>query len=71
MNNNYITIRINGEPFNCSCTMSLSDVINYLGLNSQMILIEYNKEVIHEAQLVNIYLKSNDYLEIVTIVGGG
>nr|YP_009297846.1 thiamine biosynthesis protein S [Kumanoa americana]AOM67580.1 thiamine biosynthesis protein S [Kumanoa americana] len=67
----YITIEINGEPFNCSSSMSLQDIINYLGLNSTGVLLEYNKQIISDQHLSNIFLKSNDQLEILTIVGGG
>nr|UEQ12201.1 thiamine biosynthesis protein S [Batrachospermum sp.] len=71
MNNNYITIQINGEPFNCSYGMSLQDLIYYFNINSKLILIEYNTNVIYENQFNNVFLKPNDTLEIITIVGGG
>nr|UEQ12009.1 thiamine biosynthesis protein S [Kumanoa mahlacensis] len=67
----YITIEINGEPFNCSSNMSLQDVVHYLGLNSTTILLEYNKQIVSDQHLSNIFLKSDDQLEILTIVGGG
>jgi sulfur carrier protein len=71
MHNKYITIQINGEPFNCSYDMSVRDLIYYFNINSKLILIEYNTNVIYENQFNNILLKPNDKLEIITIVGGG
>nr|QHO64085.1 thiamine biosynthesis protein [Lympha mucosa] len=71
MNNNYITIQINGEPFNCSYNMSLQDLMYYFNFNAKLILVEYNKDIIYENQFNHILLKPHDKLEIITIVGGG
>jgi sulfur carrier protein len=71
MQNLYVTVQINGEPFNCSSDMSLYDIIQYLSLDSRMTVIEYNKEIISNNKLDTISLRQNDQLEIITIVGGG
>nr|YP_009390040.1 thiamine biosynthesis protein S [Sheathia arcuata]ART65406.1 thiamine biosynthesis protein S [Sheathia arcuata] len=71
MKNNYITIQINGEPFNCPNNMSIYDLICYFDINSKLVLVEYNKDMIYDNQFIDILLKQNDKLEIITIVGGG
>lgn len=71
MKNNYITIQINGEPFNCPNNMSIYDLVCYFDINSKLVLVEYNEDMIYDNQFTDILLKPNDKLEIITIVGGG
>ena len=71
MKNNYITIQINGEPFNCPNNMSIYDLICYFDINSKLVLVEYNEDMSYDNQFTDILLKPNDKLEIITIVGGG
>lgn len=67
----YFTIFINGDPFNCDSSMSLSDVLSYLSINIDSIIIEYNKDLINKNQFDYIYFESHDCIEIISIVGGG
>ena len=71
MQQNYITIFVNGEPFHCNKLMSMKDLLLYLGFNLDLIIIEYNKEILHADLYTNCWLKSNDAIEVITIVGGG
>lgn len=64
-------IQINGEPFQCMSSMSIKALMTYLEINTELSLIEYNNEIIHEDEWINIILKPKDKLEIITIVGGG
>lgn len=68
---NYLTIFINGEPFNCESSMSLKNILLYLNFNVNNILVEYNKEILDKLDFDSLFLKDNDCLEIITIVGGG
>lgn len=67
----YITIYINGEPFNCYHKMSLQDLLLYLGFDLNSIIIEYNKQILSFSQYVDILLSEKDSIEIINIVGGG
>nr|QCI04549.1 Thiamin biosynthesis protein S [Apoglossum ruscifolium] len=67
----YITIFINGEPFNCMISMSLKDLLLYLNFNLNNVVIEYNQEIILQSSYEKLFLSMNDSLEIITIVGGG
>nr|YP_009391944.1 thiamin biosynthesis protein S [Acrosorium ciliolatum]ARW60088.1 thiamin biosynthesis protein S [Acrosorium ciliolatum] len=69
--NNYLTIFINGDPFNCDSSMSLKDILLYLNFNINSIIIEYNQDIINLSSFDSISLKNNDHLEVITIVGGG
>ena len=71
MKNNYITIQINGESFNCPNNLTIYDLICYFDINSKLVLVEYNEDMIYDNQFTDILLKPNDKLEIITIVGGG
>lgn len=68
---NYLTIFINGEPFNCDSRMSLNDILIYLSININLVIIEYNYSIIQKKDFSNLYLKDNDVIEVISIVGGG
>ena len=67
----YITIQLNGEPFNCLLSMSLKDMLDYLDINSESVTIEYNCEIVSDDYCSQTFLKDGDRIEILTIVGGG
>lgn len=67
----YITIRLNDEPINCSQGMNLEDLLLYLGFDTSLIAIEYNSELTPVNSIDKIYLKFGDIIEILSIVGGG
>lgn len=69
--NNYLTVFINGDPFNCDSSMSLKDILLYLNFNINSIVVEYNEEIINYSRFDSIFFKTNDHLEVITIVGGG
>ncbi len=67
----YFTIFVNGDPLNCDSFMSLSDILGYLNINIDSIIVEYNKNLVSKSQFDNLYFKNNDCIEIISIVGGG
>nr|YP_009392570.1 thiamin biosynthesis protein S [Caloglossa monosticha]ARW61132.1 thiamin biosynthesis protein S [Caloglossa monosticha] len=67
----YITVYINGEPFNCESDMSLKSLLLYLEFNLKATIVEYNSKIVELSQYSNIFLHTNDSIEIITIVGGG
>lgn len=67
----YVTVYINGEPFNSQIDMSLKSLLLYLEFNLSTIIVEYNNKVVTTQQYSNIFLHMNDSIEIITIVGGG
>nr|QCI04492.1 Thiamin biosynthesis protein S [Antithamnion hubbsii] len=71
MNKEYYKIIVNGEPFNCYKSMSLQDILIYLDINIHTVIVEYNQVIINFSQFEYIFVRPNDYLEIITIVGGG
>tara|TARA_B100000768_G_scaffold171543_1_gene178957 strand:+ start:147 stop:365 length:219 start_codon:yes stop_codon:yes gene_type:complete len=51
--------------------ITLQQVVQLLYGKTQGIVLEYNKNIVTVEMCNKIYIKSNDRLEILTIVGGG
>lgn len=68
---NYFTIFVNGKRFNCSKFMSIKDLLLYLEYDLNTVIIEYNNIIINLSNFDNFFVKKNDTIEIITIVGGG
>jgi len=51
--------------------VSLLFVIEQLGVNSKLIVVEFNGEIINSKNWSEQKVQDGDVLEIVTIVGGG
>ena len=65
---------INGECKEINETIDslfLEDLINLLGYQPQLIVVELNGIIINPQHWVETKMKNGDSLEIVTIVGGG
>ena len=71
MINQDIVVYINGEPFVCSTPMKLIDLVQYLNFNLDLIVIEYNKEILSSTNLSTVLLQHMDMIEVITVVGGG
>ena len=67
----YITIFINGEAFNCYEDMSLEDILLYLNININNVVIEYNNNIIVRDRFNTTFFQTSDKIEVITIVGGG
>nr|YP_009396695.1 thiamin biosynthesis protein S [Vertebrata australis]ARW65881.1 thiamin biosynthesis protein S [Vertebrata australis] len=67
----YLTIFINGDPFNCHNSMSLSDILYYLNIDINVVIIEYKHTIIHKEDFNTLYFNNNDSIEVISIVGGG
>ena len=65
------TIQINGSKYKCCNTLTINDLLMYLGFKIEIILINYNGLLIPKNLLGKVFIKNNDCLEIITIAGGG
>nr|YP_009541673.1 thiamine biosynthesis protein S [Synarthrophyton chejuense]AYR05682.1 thiamine biosynthesis protein S [Synarthrophyton chejuense] len=68
---NYTLIQLNGKPFNCLPNLSLKDILLYLDFDLDLVIIEYNSEILNDSILENILPVTGDKVEVLTIVGGG
>lgn len=71
MNKPYNTIFVNGEAFNCVDSMSLYDLLIYLGFDLTQIIVEHNSRIIPNSQFNYTLINDDDQLEVITVVGGG
>jgi sulfur carrier protein len=66
-----ITLQVNGEARSCSSPILLPELLQELGFNPRLVVVEYNGEILHRQFWPLTQVKSGDCLEVVTIVGGG
>jgi len=64
-------IYLNGKKIETDSVMSLSDFLTLKGLEPDRIVVQYNFEIVRKEDRTRIYLKENDNLEILRLVGGG
>ena len=68
-----IKVFINGAKyeFKLKKHINLQHLIKLLYGKNKSIVLDYNKKIIQKNMWDNIYIQSNDKIEILTIVGGG
>jgi sulfur carrier protein len=64
-------LQINGEEKEFAGGLSLADLIAQLGMKSDRVAVELNREIVSRAQWADTSLKDGDKLEVVHFVGGG
>ena len=67
-------IRVNGEEKKIDLDQDkalLSTALNLLGYKPNTIVVELNDLIINSKKWGEVKLKDGDYLEIISIVGGG
>ena len=65
------TIKINGVLYGCNEKLSLTNLLEYLGFNLGVILVDYNGTIIHRSLWAKILIDDHDAIEILTLAGGG
>jgi thiamine biosynthesis protein ThiS len=66
-----MTLFINGEEKSFADSLSLTQLVELLGMKGDRVAVELNREIVPRAQWTETYLKDGDHLEIVHFVGGG
>ena len=64
-------IEINGEFHEFPAPLSLSDLIERLGMKQGRVAVERNRDIVPREQWAATELSEGDQLEIVHFVGGG
>jgi len=62
---------INGEDREFSSPMSLSSLVEQLGMKTDRVAIELNRNIVSRERWAETNLNEGDRLEIVHFVGGG
>ena len=68
--NSIFTFTLNEKRYYVNSKISLSTLLTYFNYQNSLVIIQYNQLIFKEAWN-NIYIKNNDYIQIITIVGGG
>ena len=66
-----MTLTVNGESRDFTSISTLSDLVSQLGMKSDRVAIELNRELIRRDRWPETKLSDGDRLEIVHFVGGG
>lgn len=64
-------IEINGEPRSFEGSLTLSSLIEQLGMKADRVAVELNREIVPRDRWTGTQLAEGDRLEIVHFVGGG
>jgi sulfur carrier protein len=66
-----IEVRLNGEPIHCPAGLSLVQLLEWRGYKPQLVVVEFNGEILPRALWADQPVREADGVEVVTIVGGG
>ena len=64
-------IRLNGDLIECPAGLSLLQLLELRGYKPQLVVVEFNGEILPRARWADQPVREADALEVVTIVGGG
>nr|YP_011007374.1 hypothetical protein V2495_pgp006 [Scytothamnus australis]WAM64803.1 hypothetical protein [Scytothamnus australis] len=69
----FFTLSLNGFRYKIFVDQpcEIFELLEFLDYKKELIIIEHNGEIYNNFEAVNKYLKKNDTIEIITIVGGG
>lgn len=62
---------LNGQPYSTTASITIFDLIQYFNFNDSLLVLEYNNLICDKKKWKTIFINDQDYIEIVTIVGGG
>lgn len=66
-----MTIRLNGEPHQVAGPVSVSGLLEALGIDPRRVAVEHNLVVIKRDAYASTVVHEGDEVEIVNFVGGG
>lgn len=62
---------LNGQEYYTKQNINLFDLISYFDYNDYLLVLEYNNLICNKKKWKTVFIKDQDKIEIVTIVGGG
>jgi thiamine biosynthesis protein ThiS len=67
----YIKLTLNGLTYISIMPITILDLLDYLGFNKAVIVIDYNGFILEKNAWDKTLIKNDDALEILSIAGGG
>jgi thiamine biosynthesis protein ThiS len=64
-------IQLNGEPYDGSEAMTVTELLERLEIESTRVAVELNLDILPKDEYTKTPLKEGDQLEVVHFVGGG
>ena len=64
-------LNINGSKYLSNSSLTISELMSYLGFNKNVIVIDYNGIILENTLWEKTLLNNEDSLEILSIAGGG
>ena len=62
---------LNGQKYSTSYNLTILDLLQYFGYKKSLLVVEYNHFICSKRDWNKTFIRNNDKIEIVTIVGGG
>jgi len=66
-----ITIRLNGEDRTVSSGLTVTRLLESLGLRPELVVVEKNREILARDRYAQAAVEDEDVFELVHFVGGG
>jgi len=66
-----MTVSINGEDRDVALGTTVADFLAERGMKPQMVVVEYNRDILQREQYDATTIKAGDTLEIVQMMAGG
>ena len=66
-----MTITLNGDPFDLSGPLTVSELLASLEIDARRVAVEHNLIVLKRAVFDTAVVREGDQVEIVNFVGGG
>jgi thiamine biosynthesis protein ThiS len=66
-----VTITLNGEPFELSGPLTVTELLSRLEIDARRVAVEHNVTVLKRTAFDETVVRDGDEVEIVNFVGGG
>jgi sulfur carrier protein len=66
-----VTITLNGEPFELSGPLTVTELLSHLEIDARRVAVEHNITVLKRIAFDETIVREGDLVEIVNFVGGG
>ena len=66
-----VTITLNGEPFELSGPLTVTELLSRLDIDARRVAVEHNVVVLKRAAFDETVIREGDQVELVNFVGGG
>jgi thiamine biosynthesis protein ThiS len=70
-NGETVNITVNGEPRDVASGITVTGLLESLGLHPRLIVVEYNRDILPRERYASTSVGAGDNFELVHFVGGG